>query len=748
MSRRSSFLKSINMTISDIHYKIQRKLGEGNFSTVKLASHSLTGEKVAIKILEKTKVTKLEEKERINRELAIMKKLNHYNIVKLYQIVETKLTIYLIQENVPGKEFMEYLTKKGKLKEVDACKFFHQIISGLEYMHKCGVAHRDFKPENILITKDDTVLKIIDFGLGNIYKHNQLLKTACGSPCYAPPEMIKEESYDGAKSDIWSSGIILYLMLCGKLPFYHEQNEIMYEKILSGKFEHPSHLSENAKDLLDKIIEVDPKKRLNFEEIKSHPWFNIINKNELMHKGIDTNEDIIPIDEEIVQDMEKLGFNKMELRFNLLKNFHNKITAVYDLFLKKKIDSGKKSIADMHSDLYDEYINNKENKISFYGSLEKVLRNRICDDKKVTINILPNYFEDKYDDNPDDTVRGDNGSVIERLIKSGRFVYDEENMCLNRVANPNKANIKKGKAYNDGDSKYKTVSQVNNKPKSFLKKGNIDEEEEEDSIEIKKKSPQKESPKKLKTKKKVNRKISEDNLKSNKKGKEEDNDLYKEIEAKIDEDGKEIKKGKEALRRSTQNIKQNHNKVSSVAKKKKKEEEFKNSTMIEEAKNGSTAKKALSKSTYVINKSVNKRNLNKLPETNETKKSKGMNHNTTKDIKAEFTLKNSKSIYNSKEIQDEDPFLNTSKTKKTYNRLRSSMNYRHKDTRDMANKNNQKKNLNNSIRKIDDLSEYFISNKEIKNTNTSVLKSNKNKKVSKIIKTTGKKSGKFKKIDA
>ena len=748
MSRRSSFLKSINMTISDIHYKIQRKLGEGNFSTVKLASHSLTGEKVAIKILEKTKVTKLEEKERINRELAIMKKLNHYNIVKLYQIVETKLTIYLIQENVPGKEFMEYLTKKGKLKEVDACKFFHQIISGLEYMHKCGVAHRDFKPENILITKDDTVLKIIDFGLGNIYKHNQLLKTACGSPCYAPPEMIKEESYDGAKSDIWSSGIILYLMLCGKLPFYHEQNEIMYEKILSGKFEHPSHLSENAKDLLDKIIEVDPKKRLNFEEIKSHPWFNIINKNELMHKGIDTNEDIIPIDEEIVQDMEKLGFNKMELRFNLLKNFHNKITAVYDLFLKKKIDSGKKSIADMHSDLYDEYINNKENKISFYGSLEKVLRNRICDDKKVTINILPNYFEDKYDDNPDDTVRGDNGSVIERLIKSGRFVYDEENMCLNRVANPNKANIKKGKAYNDGDSKYKTVSQVNNKPKSFFKKGNIDEEEEEDSIEIKKKSPQKESPKKLKTKKKVNRKISEDNLKSNKKGKGEDNDLYKEIEAKIDEDGKEIKKGKEALRRSTQNIKQNHNKVSSVAKKKKKEEEFKNSTMIEEAKNGSTAKKALSKSTYVINKSVNKRNLNKLPETNETKKSKGMNHNTTKDIKAEFTLKNSKSIYNSKEIQDEDPFLTTSKTKKTYNRLRSSMNYRHKDTRDMANKNNQKKNLNNSIRKIDDLSEYFISNKEIKNTNTSVLKSNKNKKVSKIIKTTGKKSGKFKKIDA
>ena len=745
MSRRGSFLKSINVIISDIHYKILKKLGEGNFSTVKLASHSLTGEKVAIKILEKTKVTKLEEKERINRELAIMRKLNHYNIAKLYQIVETKLTIYLIQENIPGKEFMEYLTKKGKLKEIEACKFFHQIISALEYMHQCGVAHRDFKPENILITKDDTVLKIIDFGLGNIYKNNQLLKTACGSPCYAPPEMIKEESYNGAKSDIWSSGIILYLMLCGKLPFYHEQNEVMYEQILSGKFEHPNFLSDNAKDLLNKIIEVDPKKRLNFEEIKSHPWFNIIDKNELMHKGIDTNEDIIPIDEEIVQDMEKLGFNKMELRFNLLKNFHNKITAVYDLFLKKKIESGKKSIADMHSDLYDEYINNKENKISFYGSLEKNKKNRICIDKKITLNILPNYFEDKYDDNPDDVVRGDNGSVIERLIKSGRFVYDEENMCLNRVANPNKVNLKKNKNLNDSDSKYKTISQVSNKPKGILKKSTIEEEEEDSILENKIKSP-KESPSKIKTKKKVNRKRSEDFIKINiKKEKEEDNGLYKQIEARIDRDEK---KGKEARRRSTQNIKGNHkmdnNRASSVIKRKKKEEEIKNSTMIDETK------KALSKSTYAINKSVNKRN-NKtiIPDGNhETKKTKVINHNNSIDLKGEFTLKNSKSKYSSKEIKDEDAFLATAKTRKTYNHLRSSMNYRYNGNKDMVIKN-PKKNLNNSIRKIDDLSEYFISSKESKNiTNNSLLKSHKNPKITKIIKTTGKKTGKFKKIDA
>jgi 5'-AMP-activated protein kinase catalytic alpha subunit len=160
MSRRPSLINSINQIIADINYKITRKLGEGMFSIVKMATHSLTGEKVAIKVLEKTRISKIEDKERINREMAIMKKLHHYNIVKLYQIVENKLTIYLIQEHVQGKEFMEYLTKKGKLVESEACKFYHQIISGLDYLHRCGIAHRDFKPENILLTNDNTILKI------------------------------------------------------------------------------------------------------------------------------------------------------------------------------------------------------------------------------------------------------------------------------------------------------------------------------------------------------------------------------------------------------------------------------------------------------------------------------------------------------------------------------------------------------------------------------------------------------------
>ena len=598
----TNVIHSINQTIAGIHFKIGRKLGEGNFSTVKLATHSLTEEQVAIKILEKTRIAKKEDKIRINREIEIMKKVNHYNIARLYQIVENKFTIYLIQEHIQGKEFMEYLTKNGKLSEIEACKFYHQMISALEYIHQCGIAHRDFKPENILLTNNN-LLKIIDFGLGNFYKNNQLLKTSCGSPCYCPPEMIKEESYNGALSDIWSSGIILYLMLCGNLPFYHEQNDIMFKKILSGKFDLPKHLSNNAKDILKKILEVDPKKRMKFEEIKSHPWFNIIDKNYLMHKGINVNQDIIPIDEGIIQDMEKMGFNKMEVRFNILKNFHNKITTVYYLYLKKKVEMGRKSVGDLNSNLYDEYINDKNNKISFYGSLESALKNRICDGNK-KISILPNYFEDKYDDNNENIIVGDSGSVIERLIKAGRFTYDEENMCLNRVTNSNRPikNENNKKKNNDGDSKFKTLSQMKTiKPKKFQKVSEQDKEEKEEikSKTTKKNSPTKKQndlrnsqiPKKEEIKSKTTKKNSptkkqndlrnsqipkkeEKNIKEKKPEKtkkkkeedEDDNDWYKEVEAMI-------------IKKPTKEPKEK--KTSSVGKRNKKNEEKKNKTMID-----------------------------------------------------------------------------------------------------------------------------------------------------------------------
>ena len=549
---------SVAKLLSQINFKMGKKLGEGRFSIVKLGTHSLTGQPVAIKILDKTKIAKLEDKERINKEIQIMKKINHFNITKLYTIIDTKYIIYLIQEYVQGKELNDYLYAKGKLTEPEACKIFHQIISGLSYLHYIGIAHRDFKPENILLTNDNKILKIIDFGLGNMYKKGQLLKTGCGSPCYIPPEMIKEEGYDGAKSDIWSAGIILYLMLCGHLPFYEEDNQLMYNKIIEGQYTIPQYLSEEAKDIIKKILEIDPKKRLNFEEIKEHPWFNIINKKYMMYKGIDIEENIIPIDEDIVEQMEKYGINKIETRYHILKNYHNKITTIYDLLLKKKIDSGKNSIADLQSDIYNEYMKDPNNKISHYGNIDSMLKHRIGNDKKV-LNILPKWDENVYENNNESIIIGDSGSVMERLIKAGKFTYDEENMCLNKVNNyTNKIVKKKEKKENEDDSKFKTISSIKTVSDRKYKKIGSQEINEENNLKTKsnKKTHYDENEK--------NKEINNDSWNYKKvkteikKGKMEEEDWYKEMEKLIDEENL-VNKNNKKLLNSKNNINKNNN---------------------------------------------------------------------------------------------------------------------------------------------------------------------------------------------
>ena len=567
--------------LSEINYKIGKKLGEGMFSTVKLGMHSLTNEQVAIKIVEKARISKIEDKERINREISILKKVNHYNIAKLYQVVETKLIIYLIQEYIQGKDFLEYLNKKKKLIETEACKFFHQIISGLEYLHQCGIAHRDFKPENIILTNNNQLLKIIDFGLSNTYKDGQLLKTGCGSPCYVPPEMIKEEKYNGALTDIWSAGVILYLMLCGNLPFYDDDNEILYEKILSGQYLTPDYLSEDAKDILKKILEIDPKKRINFEGIKAHPWFSLIDKRYLMHKGINGDIDIVPIDEEIIGKMENMGFNKVETRYNILKNYRNKITTVYDLLLKKKIEKGNKSIADLNSDLFDEYINDKKNKIEFYGNIEKVLKNKIGNDQK-EVNNIPNYPENKYEENNDNVIIGHSGSVLERLIKSGRFTYDEENMCLNKVVNNGQKYSKDNS--NVDDSRFKTVSSMqtntNKKERKITedykeKKNKVhfekdDEDNEENINKLNRSSKAKKSN--LKNSKREERKMEKkekEKEEEDEEDEEEEEEWFKEMVEQIEKDKRRMTtKQKSNKTKKVKILKEN--KTSQLHRKKKK----------------------------------------------------------------------------------------------------------------------------------------------------------------------------------
>lgn len=190
----------------------------------------------------------------------------------LYEIIETDTELYLVMEYCEGGELFNYIVDRERLTEEEASKFYLQLLAGIDYIHEAGICHRDLKPENLLLDFDNS-LKIVDFGLSNLYEKDEKLSTACGSPCYASPEMIKGKQYNGLSSDIWSSGIVLYAMICGFLPFEDENNAALEAKIIEANLELPSFLSENSKDLLQKILNPNPLKRLTLSEIRDHPWF-------------------------------------------------------------------------------------------------------------------------------------------------------------------------------------------------------------------------------------------------------------------------------------------------------------------------------------------------------------------------------------------------------------------------------------------------------------------------------------------
>lgn len=253
-------------------YEIHKSIGEGTFGKVKLGYHKATREKVAIKVLEKARIVDEADIQRVIRELQILKMIRHPHIIQLYEIIETDTEIFLIMEFASGGELFDYIVKKGRVNEYESCKFFHQIISGVDKTHSLHVVHRDLKPENLLLDSSNNI-KIVDFGLSNRYEPGGQLKTACGSPCYAAPEMIAGKHYNPLDCDLWSCGVILFAMTCGFLPFEDADTSKLYKKILSGQFSIPDHISTNLRNLINGLLTTDPSKRLNLEQIRVHPWF-------------------------------------------------------------------------------------------------------------------------------------------------------------------------------------------------------------------------------------------------------------------------------------------------------------------------------------------------------------------------------------------------------------------------------------------------------------------------------------------
>lgn len=321
------------------NYILFEQIGKGTFSKVTQAIHILTEQVVAVKILEKEKIEDDIDVERIIREIEILNNINHPNIAQMYEIYSTIHNIYLMMEYVEGGDLFDYIYTNKFLPEQKACSLFRQLISVIEYLNEMGITHRDIKPENILLDKDKKNIKVIDFGLSNYCTDKNLLHSSCGSPCYASPEMLSGKPYIGISTDLWSSGIVLYSMLVGSLPFDEQELQKLYEQIKIGKFYLPSTLSLEAMDLLKKLLMVDPNKRIGLIEIKNHPWFKM--ENNPIYKGINIYKDgEFPCNEKVVSYVIKKYFsNDKEIDIDSLTsmiktNECNKYTATY--YLAKK----------------------------------------------------------------------------------------------------------------------------------------------------------------------------------------------------------------------------------------------------------------------------------------------------------------------------------------------------------------------------------------------------------------------------
>ncbi|OWT40678.1 serine/threonine-protein kinase [Cryptococcus neoformans] len=265
-------------------WRIGRTIGKGSSGRVKIAKHAVTGKYAAIKIVPKglilnSRMSMSEAGARadkvllgIEREIVIMKLIDHPNVLNLYDVWETSSELYLIMEYVPGGELFDYLVKRGRLPVSEALHYFQQIIYAVDYCHRFNICHRDLKPENLLLDKDKNI-KVADFGMAAWEAGERMLETSCGSPHYASPEIVAGKAYHGSSSDIWSCGIILFALLTGRLPFDDDNIRSLLQKVKIGIFEMPDEIKDPARDLLKRMLEKDPEKRITMPEILSHPFF-------------------------------------------------------------------------------------------------------------------------------------------------------------------------------------------------------------------------------------------------------------------------------------------------------------------------------------------------------------------------------------------------------------------------------------------------------------------------------------------
>ena len=365
------------------NYTLGAEVGSGAFGKVVLGKHYLTGETVAIKILDKMILSQTpEDYELVRQEISILKIVKHKYIVQLYEILQTPQHIFIVMEYCEGKDLMDYILTKTRLSELESLKFFQQLINALFYLHSQNISHRDVKIDNMLLDRNKD-LKLVDFGLSTKYTDDTLLDQPCGTVVYAAPEVLDGNEYHGMLADVWSSGIVLFGMASGYLPFCDQDDEVNKKNVLEGKIDLPDFFSPMLKDLLKHMLDINPITRYTLQDIREHPWFNLNDTN--LIPGIIIGYNLIPVDENILNLCVAYNYERDKIENSVKNNKYDSGSALYYLLVRKIVRKGFESVSDLSSDLFIDFILDDNNLVNKGRD-----RNRIKSKDKTNKNKLKN----------------------------------------------------------------------------------------------------------------------------------------------------------------------------------------------------------------------------------------------------------------------------------------------------------------------------------------------------------------------
>ncbi|KAL3076339.1 hypothetical protein niasHS_013610 [Heterodera schachtii] len=337
-SNNSSNTTPTTTTVKVGFYEVDRTIGKGNYAVVKLARHRITKTEVAIKIVDKRRLDSV-NLAKIYREIDVLKKLRHPNIVRLYQVMETNNMLYLVTEYAPNGEIYDLISKQKKLSEEMAKQKFWQIISAVDYLHNLNIVHRDLKAENLLLDAN-LQIKLADFGFSNFFSYDGTLDTFCGSPPYAAPEVFEGKRYAGPEIDVWSLGVILYVMVCGVLPFEGLNLQLLRDRVLSGRIRIPYFMSSDCENLVRRMLTVDSRRRPTIEQIKHHRWMRyeeLAPKYELNEQArhAATEQHVAEPHPQILRLMNNIGIESEKIKNAIQTDAYDNLHAIYLLLLER-----------------------------------------------------------------------------------------------------------------------------------------------------------------------------------------------------------------------------------------------------------------------------------------------------------------------------------------------------------------------------------------------------------------------------